>query len=129
MTVVVGYIPNDQGEAALSAALEECRRRETGLVVVNSTRGDRLVDPRYVQQSRTGELHERLTASGVPHEVRHFTSEESAADDLLDVAEEAGAELIVIGLRHRTAVGKLLMGSTAQTVLLRAPCQVLAVKA
>ena len=37
--------------------------------------------------------------------------------------------LIVIGLRHRTAVGKLLMGSVAQRILLDARCPVLAVKA
>jgi nucleotide-binding universal stress UspA family protein len=128
MTVLVGYIPNPLGEAALAAAIEEARRRRAGLVVVNTTRADRLVDPRYAPLRQVDELRERLAADGIAHEVRHFTSEESAAEDLLDVAEEVGAELIVIGLRHRTAVGKLLMGSTAQSVLLRATCPVLAVK-
>ena len=45
------------------------------------------------------------------------------------LAAIADAELIVIGMRHRTAVGKFLMGSTAQRILLDAPCPVLAVKA
>ena len=51
------------------------------------------------------------------------------ADDLIAVAEEVGADFIVIGLRRRTPVGKLIMGSNAQRILLEAPCPVLAVKA
>jgi nucleotide-binding universal stress UspA family protein len=51
------------------------------------------------------------------------------AEDLLKVAEEVSAELIIIGLRRRSPVGKLILGSTAQRILLDAPCPVLAVKA
>lgn len=128
MTVVVGYVPNELGEAALSAAIDEARRRGTDLVAVNTTRADRLVDPRYAQDVQAEALESRLQASGVPFAVRRFTSTQLAADDVLNVAEEVGAEVIVIGLRHRTPVGKLILGSTAQSILLDAPCPVLAVK-
>lgn len=128
MTVVVGYVPNELGEATLAAAIEEVRRRGTDLVVVNTTRADRLVDPRYAQDAQAEALESRLRASGVPFAVRRFTSTDLAADDVLGVADEVGAELIVIGLRHRTPVGKLIMGSTAQSILLDASCSVLAVK-
>ena len=43
-------------------------------------------------------------------------------------AEECAADVIVVGVRHRTPVGKLLLGSVAQRVILDAPCPVLAVK-
>ena len=128
MTVVVGYIPAELGEAALTAAVEEARRRGTQLVAVNTTRADRLVDARYAHDAQAEALESRLAASGVPFLVRRFTSTELAADDLLRVAEDVGAELIVIGVRRRTPVGKLLMGSTAQSVVLDAACPVLAVK-
>lgn len=128
MTVVVGYVPNELGEATLAAAIEEVRRRGTDLVVVNTTRADRLVDPRYAQDAQAEALESRLRASGVPFAVRRFTSTDLAADDVLGVADDVGAELIVIGLRHRTPVGKLIMGSTAQSILLDATCSVLAVK-
>ena len=51
-----------------------------------------------------------------------------AAEDLVSVAESHDAELIVIGLRRRTPVGKLILGSNAQRILLDASCPVLAVK-
>ena len=45
------------------------------------------------------------------------------------VADEVDADMIVIGLRRRTPVGKLIMGSNSQSILLDASCPVLAVKA
>ena len=48
--------------------------------------------------------------------------------DLLDAAEAADASLIVVGIRHRSPMGKLLLGSAAQQILLEAACPVLAVK-
>lgn len=127
MTVVVGFIPNEYGEAALVAGAEEARRRGTGIVVVNATRGDTLVDDRFVGTARAGEVEERLAALGVEHEFRQAMGAD-IAEELIAVARELSAEVIVIGLRHRTPVGKMLMGSVAQKVLLDAPCAVLAVK-
>lgn len=128
MSIVVGYLPNEKGKAALEAALEETRFRGGPLVVVNTTRADRLVDPRYAQEEGLNELEDTLADSGVEYELRHFSSDDTAAEDILNVSREVSAELIVIAVRHRTAVGKLLLGSTAQTVILDAPCSVLAVK-
>ena len=128
MSIVVGYLPNEKGKAALEAALEETRFRGGPLVVVNTTRADRLVDPRYAQEEGLNELEDTLADSGVEYELRHFSSDDAAAEDVLNVSREVSAELIVIAVRHRTAVGKLLLGSTAQTVILDAPCSVLAVK-
>ena len=126
MTVVVGYVPNQYGEAAVDAAVEEARRRGTGLVVVNTTKGDSLVDRKFASESSLETLDSRL--SGVEHELRQTVGAD-VADQVLDVVREVGADVLVIGLRHRTAVGKMLMGSVAQRLLLEAPCPVLAVKA
>ena len=43
MTVVVGYIPDPYGEAALAAGIEEAGRRGSDVVVVTATKGDALV--------------------------------------------------------------------------------------
>ena len=127
MTVVVGYIPDQFGEAALAAGIEEAGRRGTDLVVVNATRGDALVDRRYVGETGLAELQGKLADVGVPSEVRQAMGAD-VAREIVRIAAETDADVIVIGLRHRTPVGKLIMGSVAQQVLLEAPCWVIAVK-
>lgn len=125
MTIVVGYVPNEYGEAALEAALAEARRRRLKVVVVNTSKGDALVDPRFASQDALAELEGRF--GDLEHEVRQTVGLD-VAEELLKVADEVKAELLVIGMRHRTPVGKLLMGSVAQRVLLDARVPVLAVK-
>jgi nucleotide-binding universal stress UspA family protein len=127
--VVVGYAPGPIGDAALSRALAETRLRDGRLVVVNSSRGDAAVDNRYLQEDDVRELGRRLDAAGVPWTLHQPVRGRDAAEEVLQAAEESRADLLVIGLRHRSPVGKLIMGSTAQRVLLDARCPVLAVKA
>ncbi len=129
MTIVIGYVPTPVGEAALSLALEEARRRDARLVLVNTSRGDALVDERFADEHQLDELRARLAASGVAHDVVQSVRGREAHEEILSVALARRAELVVIGLRRRSAVGKLLMGSTAQRVILEADCPVLAVKA
>ncbi len=129
MTIVVGYVPRPEGRAALDRALAEAVLRGQRLVVVNASRGDALVDAGYAGVQEIELVKSRLADSGVDHELRQLVRGHEPADEVVDLAEEVGAELIVIGLRRRSAVGKFLLGSTAQRILMRAPCAVLAVKA
>ena len=63
------------------------------------------------------------------YQLKQYVRGNSPADDLLQAATDHDADLLVIGLRRRSAVGKLVLGSNAQDILLRADCAVLAVKA
>ncbi len=130
-TIVVGYVPKPEGRAALRRAAEEARLRGSRLVVVNSHRGGREFDRDDALESeeQLAEVKRELDGAGVEHEVRQLVRGMDPADDLVNVATEVGAEFIVIGLRRRSPVGKLILGSNAQRVLLDAPCPVLAVKA
>jgi nucleotide-binding universal stress UspA family protein len=128
MPVLVGFVPTPEGRAALRRAVLECHLRGTSLIVVNSEQGS--VDP--TSDPSTAEVSSICIDLGVNEpevEVRQFRNGYEPADDVLDVAEETQAELIVIGLRRRTAVGKLILGGSAQRILLDASCPVLAVKA
>jgi nucleotide-binding universal stress UspA family protein len=130
-TIVVGYVPKPEGKAALRRAAEEAKLRGSRLVVVNSHRGGREFDrdDAIESEAQLQEVKGELEAHGVEHEVRQLVRGMDPAEDLVNVSSEVGAELIVIGLRRRSPVGKLILGSNAQRVLLDAPCPVLAVKA
>ena len=127
--VVVGYVPSPEGRAALATGIVEARLRGARLVVVNTTRGDALVDDRYLAGESLAGLRTELEALDVPAELRQPETYDDVADDLDAIADEVGADLIVIGLRRRSPVGKLILGSAASRILLTAQHAVLAVKA
>ncbi len=116
MTIVVGYVPTPEGEAALTQAIAEAKKSNATLLVINSSKGDALVDNRLADQ-------------GIQHIIKQPVRGHDAAAEVLDAADENDADLIVIGLRRRSPVGKLIMGSVSQRILLEADCPVLAVKA
>jgi nucleotide-binding universal stress UspA family protein len=128
-TVVLGYVPKPEGEAALATSISEARLRQADLVVVSAHRarhGD--TEARDRLEAELDEVRARVEAAGVVVDVRHPETGLEASEDLLHIAEEVGAALVVIGLRRRTPVGKLILGSNAQRILLDAHCPVLAVK-
>jgi nucleotide-binding universal stress UspA family protein len=129
MTILVGYIPTAQGEAALAAAIGEAKSHDEKVLVINMSRDDKLVDAHRAAGRDLDRLDQDLAESGVPHEVRRIEHGTDPADQLLEVVEAEQPRMLVIGIRHRSTVGKLLLGSTAQRLLLDARCPVLAVKA
>ena len=131
MSIVVGYVPTPQGRAALRVAAAEAVLRGVSLTVVRTQSHGHEFNP---EEGRRFEIDladalEPLGDQGIEPEVRAPVGSADPSENLIAVAEEVGASVIVIGLRRRSAVGKLFLGSNAQRVLLDAPCPVLAVKA
>ena len=129
MTIVVGYVPKPEGEAALERAVAEAQLRSQDLVVVNSTSGGSYADASWATDEQLAGVRQQVEAAGVPYELVHAVVGREPADHLVEVVEKAHASLLVIGLRRRTSVGKFLLGSSASVILMHAPCPVLAVKA
>jgi nucleotide-binding universal stress UspA family protein len=129
--IVVGYVDTPEGKAALERAVLEAQQRSARLIVINSHKGgSSLKSEEAVELDESlGTVHDLLHETGVEHEVRQLVRGSDPSEDLIAVAEEVDADLIVIGLRRRSPVGKLIMGSNAQAILLDAACPVLAVKA
>jgi len=129
MTILVGYLDTPEGRAALDAGISEAALRDLPLVVVNSPRRGAPVDDAMLAPEQVSAIVDSATDRGVRVEVRQPLHGDSLAETLESVAREVDASLVVIGLRHRSPVGKLILGSTAQRILLDAAVPVLAVKA
>lgn len=131
MTIIVGYLPTPEGHAALGQAAQEAilRRQPLTLVDISHHGGPHHGAPLDATNlpADIDEVGERLSREQLDLRI-HPPAGLEPSDELIRAAQETDAELIVVGLRHRTPVGKLLLGSYAQRVLLEADCPVLAVK-
>ena len=129
MTIAVAYTPDEFGETALEHGIAWARSRGVRLVLVNVAKHTRFdEDPDFVHGYDLEQLRRRLAEAGLEgHRVRQPVGP-GIGDLILEAVDEEGAELLVIGIRHRTAVGKLIMGSVAQKLLLDARVPVFAAK-
>lgn len=132
MTIGVAYSTTPAGEAALALAAREAALRRTPLVILNVTdTPENAADPAGAERARE-QVAARLAAADAPADLewslRTEGTQGNLADALTDLAEQAGVEILVIGSRRRSAVGKLVMGSTVRQVVMNAPMPVLVTK-
>lgn len=125
--IVVGYSADVFGQAAIEHAIAEAKLRNTSLLVINATSGESYVDARFARSGEVHDVEEHLGESGVTFELQQKVGVD-VVEVLLDAMDHADAELLVIGVRHRSPVGKLLLGSVSQRLLLECAKPVLAVK-
>jgi nucleotide-binding universal stress UspA family protein len=138
MKIVVGYVEAPESKAALERAVAEAQAHSGELHVVRILvlRADETPDEaRELAEAGAADredlerLADRLRADGIATHPHVATTTQQPSEALLDIAREQQADMIVLGLRRRSRVGKVLFGSTLQEVLLEAECPVLAVKA
>jgi nucleotide-binding universal stress UspA family protein len=131
MSVVVAYQKTAVGNLALKEAAKEANLRETSMTVVNVPEG---VDIDVIEANKvrlSNEIAEVLRREGDGHPVDwtlQVITGEDAAEAVLDLVAGTDAELLVVGARRRSRVGKLLMGSVTQSIILGADIPVLVVK-
>lgn len=126
MTVAVAYAGGESSRAALRLAVSEARLRRMTLVVIHTTSGEDYESPRYAGPDTLLELERHLRLTGVSFVIRQPVAAD-VAEGVLEEAERVRAVLLVVGLRRRSAVGKVLLGSIAQRIVLDSPVPVLAV--
>ena len=129
MTILVAYVPRPEGRAALEKGIEIAKRRQQRLLVVNASPGGSQEDTSLVSGYEVEQVEAMLETQGINAVFKQFVRGRSAVEEINELVEAEHIELLVIGLRKRTAVGKLLLGSVAQELLMTVPCPVLCVKA
>jgi len=131
MSVAVAYQASASGRLTLQEAAKEANLRHTALSVLHVPEG---VDIDIVegQTTRLREEIAQVLAEVNPGDVEwtlDVATGVDVADTVLDLVADTDVELLVIGARRRSAVGKMIMGSVTQTIILRADVPVLVVKA
>lgn len=127
MTVVVGYVPTETGFSAVTEAERQARCRDVPVVIVNVVGAAGFRAPTAADQRDLDAVTAHLTRHGVRNSLRHITDDAPPADIILGVAREVEASLIVLGLHQRSWIARRVLGSTAQSVVLAAPCPLLIV--
>ncbi|MCL6424331.1 universal stress protein [Brachybacterium sp. JHP9] len=126
MKILLAYVPSATAEAALEYALAEAEAKDASLLVLAS---EAALDPAKGAAVAGGRpLEDRLEESGLEIELRTVPRRDDPADDILDTVENEDIDLVVLGIRKRTPIGKMLLGSTSQRVIMEAPCPVVCVK-
>ena len=128
-TIVVGYLPTPEGLAAFQSAKKWAQASSARLVVLNTGHNGDYAHASFATAQDMDAIDGELREAGIDHVVLQPTDGRGAAELILTTATQEQADLVVIGLRRRSPAGKLITGSTAQQILLDAPCPVLSVKA
>ena len=130
MSVAVAHQVSTSSHLALAEAVREASMRQTDLAVLHVVES---LDLDIAAANRTGisdEVERALDETGleVPWQVHLATGEIDTAAAVLDLTREVNAEILVIGARRRSPVGKFLLGSVTQTIILDADIPVIVVK-
>ena len=128
MTILIGFVPTPAGEAALAAGLAEAARSGEDVVILNSPRRGATVDADLIGEDVAQNLLAKASAQGVAARVDHADHGSDIVDTFEALVERTDARMVVLGLRRRSPVGKFLLGSDVQRLLLQLEVPVLAVK-
>lgn len=129
MTILVAYVSRPEGRAALDKAIEISKERQEPLLIVNAGPGGQQEDASLVPAFEVEQIEGQIAAQGIQGEFKQFVRGKNAVDEINDLVETRDISILIIGLRKRNALGKLIMGSVAQDILMTVPCPVLCVKA
>lgn len=131
MSVAVAHQHSPTGKIALTFAAHEARLRQTGLVVINIVESLDLDSEEALRAGLTDEIRRALDDADLADtdwSLQVGAEDEDVASAVIALAVREGAEILVIGARRRSPLGKFLLGSATASIILQAPMSVLVVK-
>ena len=130
MKLLVGYDGSNSAKAALELACKHATAFDATVCIITSMQQGTESDVGDIEAANSAleQIQAKVTAAGLTGETHLLIRGKTPGDDLTSYATENDVDEIFIGVRRRSKVGKLLMGSTAQQIILKAPCPVMTVK-
>ena len=130
MKILVGYDGSNSAKDALSLAKSHAKALGASVAVVTSMQKGTDSDRKDIEQAERGLDYAKalIQEDNIACDTHLLIRGLSPGEDLVEFAKENKVDEIIVGVKRRSKVGKLLMGSTAQYVILQAPCPVVTVK-
>ena len=130
MEILVGYDGSNSAKDALALAKKNAAAFDAKVTIVSSLTGGSVTHAVEVEQATENlESAKRMfDDDGIPCETKLLVRGMTPGEDIVDYAKEKAIDEIIIGIKRRSKVGKLLFGSNAQYVIIKAPCPVVTVK-
>ena len=130
MNILVGFDGTNAAKEAIELAEEHAQVFKAKIILAYSMVGGPEVPRRNFEIAENALDHEKnsLLDKGFQCDTIMSVRGLEAGEDLVQISEEHRADEVIIGVRRRSKVGKIIFGSTAQFVVLNAPCPVITVK-
>lgn len=127
---LVGYTGSPESQAALKLAIEEAHLYDAKIFVISSHEGGTGEKP-----SELADIHEALQVArdmlmdaDIPFEASESVRGLSPGEDLVRFAADHQIDRIFVGVEKKSRTRKIILGSTAQYIILKADCPVVAAK-
>lgn len=130
MNILVGYDGSNSAKDALKLSIDRAKAFNATVDVITSMVEAKNNQYDDLRQAELGLEYAKtlLEEDNIHCETHLLIRGHSPGEELVQFAEDNQINEIVVGVRRRSKVGKLLMGSTAQHVILNAPCPVVTIK-
>jgi len=130
MKILVAYSGTKESEAALELAKTHAQTFDARLLVVFSSEGGKGEKPEEISKIENDleRIQKDLSEDGIECEVEQLVRGLTPGEDIVLFAEENDIDQIYVGIRKKSRTSKLILGSTAQFIILKAKCPVTSVK-
>lgn len=131
MKFLVCYNGTKEAKEALKEALEHAKIWDAKLEVVNTITREEPLKHSFIQETEKkleSEVEDILGKNNVPFEIQLLLTSLTSGEHLVKFAEDQKVDQIFLGIINKSRVGKFFFGSTAQYVILHAPCPVVTVQ-
>ncbi len=130
MKILVGYKGTNVGKDLMDIAVKHAKAFGGEILLVTSMVGGEKSENKEIAQAEKNleSAKSYFEDFGLKSKTHLLVRGLEAGEDIVNFAKENNVDEIIIGVRSRSQVGKLIFGSTAQSVILQASCPVLTVK-
>jgi len=128
MKILVAYDGSDSAKEALKLAKKHAEAFGATVHLVTSMEKSPEIKKEDEALRELDAAKATFADKKIPCETHLLVRGVSPGEDIVEFANEHKIDEIIIGIIKRSKVGKLLMGSTAQTVILEAKCPVISIR-